>query len=273
MILSTVAGTDISLDYFYEAGADASEFIPKKKPPKSDSSRSALPNISAPDSKVGEALWSVDSSSTLSLYSAASCSSATALSKEEWMLVVKSRRTHVHSRLALERLSSLLIGELENTVIPGVVTDGDMMVYTNQEYRRYAIVSKELLTSGNAVPVYKVKFSLLYPYGIFSFAYIKDVRAGQPDSFTIGDAVEIQVKVDDHFVSRYYTPISGDLSAFEVIIKERETGIFTPLLLKQKPGARQIKIRGLFNTPILVKTPYGYNFPDNLVFITGILLV
>jgi hypothetical protein len=118
----------------------------------------------------------------------------------------------VHSRLALERLSSLLIGELENIEIPGVPDGGDLMMYSNMEYRRYAMVSKTLLTSGDAIPVYKVKFSLLYPY---------DVRVGQP-SFQIGDSVEIQVQIDDLYVSRHYTPISGDLSAFECIIKEKE---------------------------------------------------
>jgi ferredoxin-NADP reductase len=40
-------------------------------------------------------------------------------------------------------------------------------------------------------------------------------------------------------------------------------------LLKQKPGARQIKIRGSFNTPILEKTPYGYVFPDHLFFFSA----
>jgi ferredoxin-NADP reductase len=48
-----------------------------------------------------------------------------------------------------------------------------------------------------------------------------------------------------------------------------KSGILTPFLLKQKPGARQIKIRGNFNTPVLQKTPYGYEFPDNLVFFSA----
>jgi hypothetical protein len=199
--------------------------MPKKKQTRIESTRSALPDSSlAPESLIDQAtIWSVDSTSTL--YDAAACASAQNLTQEEWDLVVKSRRTHVHSRLALERLSSLLIGELEPIEIPGIPSGGDLMMYSNMEYRRYAIVGKTLITEGDAIPVYKVKFSLLYPYGMSlgrSYCFYLDVRVGQPVAFQIGDSVEIQVQVDDNVVSRNYTPISGDLSSFEVIIKEKK---------------------------------------------------
>lgn len=51
-------------------------------------------------------------------------------------------------------------------------------------------------------------------------------------------------------VSRYYTPINGNILAFEIIVINKPDGVLTPSLTKQRPGNRQFKIRGPFGRPL-----------------------
>jgi hypothetical protein len=65
--------------------------------------------------------------------------------------------------------------------------------------------------------------------------------------FNPGEAVELQFRIEGRNVSRYYTPINGAPSSFEIFIKMRETGVLSPTICAHRPGDRQYKIRGILN--------------------------
>ncbi|KAJ3209825.1 hypothetical protein HK099_008428 [Clydaea vesicula] len=248
LILNSVAGTDISLDYFYEAGFDAQEFELKAPAPVRNANRPNLPVLTQTSAPKFNNITDF-SKTTLNIQKSIK------LTDSEWNNVVRSRRTHVHTRLALERLSSLLVGEIENIEYKGNNTVISSNSFCREEYRRYSIVEKTPLTREGSTVYWKIKFSLLYPY---------DVRERQPMKFKTGESVEIQVRLaNGNILSRYYTPINGSPTSFEIILKEKKEGGG-----KQRPGDRQIKIRGPFGKSFVNTNPQFENFiPNNLVFI------
>lgn len=85
--------------------------------------------------------------------------------------------------------------------------------------------------------------------------------------------MEIQIRLSDgSFVSRYYTPILGNLTSFEIIVK-MTGGAMTSYLDRQRPGDKQFKIRGPFGGPFVAPAPAGYEMqqpiPPKVVFITA----
>ncbi|KAJ1558014.1 hypothetical protein HK096_004044 [Nowakowskiella sp. JEL0078] len=75
-------------------------------------------------------------------------------------------------------------------------------------------------------------------------------------------------------LSRYYTPISGTLAAFEITVKVVPDGFMSRLLTRQKLGDRQIKIRGPFGAPLLsphkpLSMATSQWVPDTLVLVGG----
>ncbi|KAJ1550083.1 hypothetical protein HK096_008834, partial [Nowakowskiella sp. JEL0078] len=116
------------------------------------------------------------------------------------------------------------------------------------EYRRYTLTSKKLVSIANSGnPVYLCRFAQLFPF---------NGRQNEPEEeFSAGQCVEIQVVLDSKkLVARYYTPISGTIKAFDVMIKVVRNGELTPLF--EKPdrtllGVKQIKIRGPFGRPLI----------------------
>ncbi|KAJ3202117.1 hypothetical protein HK099_001991, partial [Clydaea vesicula] len=249
LILYSVAGTDISLDYFYEAGFDASQFAPKQIAPKHRDDRGNIPQ-STSLSRPQQAQRRL----TLENFKQPIVN----LSEKDWALVVRSRRTHIHTKLALERLSLLQVGELKREVDDGyssnrtLATNGSL-IFNPYEYRRYGMTEKVLLTDdGKSNFIFwKLKFTLLYPY---------DYRENQPTTFSNGEAIQIQVRLPSgKVIDRYYTAISGNIACFDILVKVKVNGEMTPFLNKCRPGERQFKIRGPFGTS-LVKAP---NQPDN----------
>ena len=162
------------------------------------------------------------------------------LTDAEWKLVLKARRTNVHSRLAIEKLSSFMVGEMA-----GVTSYADETPpFDPFEYRRYALI-QSFITGGvhTQNPIYQLRFCILFPH---------DVRRGEPQYFLPGQTMEVQIRNrNGEYVSRFFTPLSGSLSCFEMMVKLEPAGKMTPVLVRQKLGDRQIKIRGPFGTPLV----------------------
>eukprot|EP00842_Homolaphlyctis_polyrhiza_P001252 jgi/Hompol1/2127/HPOL_005866-RA len=104
VILHAVAGTDITNDYFHEAGFDSETFIPKQQLNRLLGSfeRTLLKEFTASDrSSVAGSERPIRPPSTISIRPNAA---AEGLDPIEWSHVLRARRTHVHTRLAIARL-------------------------------------------------------------------------------------------------------------------------------------------------------------------------
>ncbi|KAJ3331055.1 hypothetical protein HDU76_004174 [Blyttiomyces sp. JEL0837] len=278
IILQQVAGTDVTNDYFNESGYDASAFVPKQALSRTLSMSNLhrnLPTIIEPLPEQEDTMDTVapqsQSQSHLqtpqppkrrdsrapSIVSSLRAAELLSISELEWKMLVKARRTNVHSKLAVEKLSSLMVGEIaqENNGQNGFLGGGFRFVgdddenggngieFSPMEYRRYALISTQLVSEATCQnPVYKQKFCILYPF---------DTRKNEPTEFLPGQCIEIQMKVKNTIVSRYYTPQSGSPTCFEIHVKLVRQGQLTPQLVRQRLGDRQIKIRGPFGTPLL----------------------
>ncbi|KAJ3247506.1 hypothetical protein HK104_007796, partial [Borealophlyctis nickersoniae] len=127
---------------------------------------------------------------------------APVLTESDWLRIVRARRTHVHSRVAIARLANLLVGEVPASTVPapdsGVSSTtlttpasaeggGSIRRFDAWEYRRYALTEKTLVVpGGGGNAIYRLRFCLLYPY---------EPREGAPEGFEPGQCVEIQVRV------------------------------------------------------------------------------
>ena len=236
IIMYMAVGTDITNDYFLESGYDAESFTPQRLKEKIDRNST---NLKAPLQREGS--FTNPSGSVTSIDDIDS--SLNGLSGDDYKSLIKARRTHVHTRTAVRKLAELLVGELSLPALntPAINTTSNPKSFDRFEYRRYALIGKTLLTGTTDTPVYLLRFCLLYPY---------DVREGEPAKIFPGECVEIQSRIGNDWVSRYYTPV-GNLQNFEITIKRQKGGIFSGFLADQIVGNRQFKIRGLFGDPLI----------------------
>ncbi|KAJ3338628.1 hypothetical protein HDU91_001164, partial [Kappamyces sp. JEL0680] len=177
-ILRTVAGTDISNEYFHNAGFDASQFSPKKKAPKklAESRQSKAIAKSSEASSPQKRDVGLESK-YIALAKSMEEQLVLDITNEEWTFITKARRTHVHSRMAIERLSKLLVGEVDVTRSKGD-DEQSQPGFDPYELRRYALVEVEDLSTPETQYA-RFKFCLLYPY---------DKRRGQPFRFLPGQS-------------------------------------------------------------------------------------
>jgi hypothetical protein len=271
IILHNVNGTDISNDYFHEAGFDAEEFTPSAlPPPKRLHDGVAVAGLSRAD-VLSAKRSSLDSFSYRGV-GALNDRITPNFDQQDWSCIQRARRTHVHTKLALQKLATLVVGKLRtdsgyrspSTSVNTLNTTSDIS-FSPHEYRRYAMTRKEMESSQGATkPFVKFRFCLLYPY---------DIRQDQPSAFIPGQAVEIQVRLSDGTrVSRYYTPISGDMTNFEILVKIQPTGPMSRYLFASEPGERQFKIRGPFGNPLLPRqltTLHPEDSYDTIYFFAG----
>ncbi|KAJ3262090.1 Cytochrome b5 reductase 4 [Boothiomyces macroporosus] len=250
IILHSVIGTDITPDYYLEAGFDAENFIPRKVVPARKLERTAS------QKSIAKSFDGMNIDEELK--------AASNFSKQEWKLIQLARKTHVHSKLAIQRLSQLTIAEM--------VTTSDERVFDPYEFRRYALTEIEVLKEDTeAVSIFR--FCLLYPY---------DTRENEPTIFLPGQHIEILMKIDGEWVLRKYTPTSGNLTSIEIIIKKAPYGKMTDALFSAFPGESQYRIRGPFGTPFFKDIPMpskdkNYDEPparinygfDHIIFIAG----
>ncbi|RKO84948.1 hypothetical protein BDK51DRAFT_27093 [Blyttiomyces helicus] len=167
----------------------------------------------------------------------------------------------------IEKLATLVVGEIVPSYSPhdSAFALNAVPAFDPFEYRRSALTEKSIVTSGTdgAYPVLRLRFCSLYPF---------DARNGQPRMFLPGQSVEILARIGSQSVSRYYTPVCGDLSAFEIHVKVYPEGRMSQFLRKQGPGQRQFKVRGPFGVPVIdPESPLtlAAHLPEDIVFITG----
>ncbi|KAI8801948.1 hypothetical protein BJ742DRAFT_835062 [Cladochytrium replicatum] len=319
IILNSVCGTDITNDYFHDAGFDASEHVPKNAIKHVARSRPMLqPNQGAAQiaQTSPDAYGAERATHWKAVQAAANAEYLQYFSDTDLHHIQRSRRPHVHTRVAIERLSSLLVGEIERPPAPGrlpgspssrsspynsyqTISGGQNAapLLDPYEYRRYALTEKVLISGHTAgdtrkagsdskeCPTYKLRFCLLYPFtpsGETSAAEAEQQRADMMKPFIPGECIELQIRSGGpasrasymagggkKVVSRYYTPISGNMMAFEVYVKIYSDGALTSLLGRQRVGDKQFKIRGPFGRPLVLEPErpmYGtthYSGPPN----------
>ncbi|KAJ1558796.1 hypothetical protein HK096_003949 [Nowakowskiella sp. JEL0078] len=274
IILNAVNGTDITSDYFHEAGFDATEHLPKKNNHKDAKTRTYTPIPVASEFSRENTIRNARPTSAQwrSVEQLANIEYARYFTETEWSLINKSRRPHLHTRNAIEKLSSLIIGELskgdkDKEVLVSTAADPEcttIVQFSPFEYRRYAMTGKSLVSGLHATsPVYKLRFCLLYPFT--TGADTEEFSKLLLRPFYPGQCIEMQITIlakgleKRRIESRYYTTVSGNLMAFEIIVKIKRNGLFSPWLAKQRVGERQFKVRGPWGTPLIVgpQNPVG----------------
>ncbi|KAJ3149489.1 hypothetical protein HK101_002034 [Irineochytrium annulatum] len=249
IVLHSVAGTDISFDFFRESGFDADDFKPAL--PVEPMRHSNLPV----QGEGGDNAGRTRAARPLSQPIPVADSQQHSLTQSDWRLILKARRTNVHSFNAIKRLASFMVGTIAADSSP------------SDEYRRYAITAKTVVSRDGAhSPTYLIRLGLLYPTR----------ESMQEPCFQAGDAVELQVRVGDQVVSRYYTPIGGNPVAFEILVKVKPGGVVSRWLAGQKVGDRQIKVRGPIGRRLLMPPDarrfslgLGAEVPREIVFFAG----
>ncbi|RKO83460.1 hypothetical protein BDK51DRAFT_35348, partial [Blyttiomyces helicus] len=96
IILYAVAGTDISNDYFHEAGFDAGEFTPRPAIPPQDPNRTNATMLrNRPNRSFASSLPSIDSATARQHKDWLDSARATSnLTERDWKWIIRSRRTH-----------------------------------------------------------------------------------------------------------------------------------------------------------------------------------
>ncbi|KAJ3369925.1 hypothetical protein HDU91_006773 [Kappamyces sp. JEL0680] len=247
LILQEVAGTDISNDYFHSAGFDAAQFIPKTKAPKKIASRtnSASNLVPAPSSSLVDA---ATQDKLRHLAKNIAEEPGQELTETDWKYIKKARRTHIHTRLAIQRLAKLMVGEMQEVESPQgqIMATNARAAFDPYEFRRYALTEIEELNAPEKLTQYaKFKFCLLYPY---------DRRSGSPSGFLPGQYVDIQVRTQGgQLLTRSYCAQTGNMSSFDVLVKKKwdDKSKMSGFLFSQTPGERQYKIRGPFGVPLI----------------------
>ncbi|KAJ3324605.1 hypothetical protein HDV06_006498 [Boothiomyces sp. JEL0866] len=265
IILDAVNGTDISNDYFHEAGFDAEEYVARPLVPARLEQRPF--RTSGSYNSVGSRFSINDHFKSQFDYDM-NIHHLSTFDEVDWKYIKRSRRTHIHSRLAIETLASLMIGRMtpkvqSNISVETAITNTGRP-FDIHEYRRYAL-TKIVNVSGPTAneEVVRLRFCLLYPF---------DIRDNQPLHFLPGQSIEIQTRINGNRISRYYTPICGNMNAFEILVKVKTQGEMSQYLAMQECGNRQFKIRGPFGTPLIFDYWDGYrkyNTPETLVFVAG----
>jgi hypothetical protein len=248
--LHACCGTDITNDFFHEAGYDAGEYSPKAIPSRVFKKGSQAGTVQSKADKI--ALQRGGNLNGINFGIARV--GGIQFEKDDWKCIQKARRVHVHTKLAIEKLASLMVGKLIDDSNSGQSVDSSTLkegqiCFSEYEYRRYALTRSEVESAtGVTRPFIKLRFCLLYPY---------DIRAKQPRRVLPGQCVEIEIQIPDgKRISRFYTPISGDLNSFDILIKYVPNGKMSSHLFHSIPGESQYKIRGPFGTPFS-PVPYG----------------
>ncbi|KAJ1565997.1 hypothetical protein HK096_005007 [Nowakowskiella sp. JEL0078] len=266
VILQTALGTDVTNDFFNESqDFDKNSFLPDNSIPNRRTTSKA-PN-------GNNNSWMNDNSSQ---YSASSYNTETLdekkalikdlkgsnILKEDWELILKARRIHRHSALAVTKIVNFLVGEIvpnQNPILRRFsgLENGEIRVFDPYEYRRYALTKKTLITEmgSTSTPVYLMRFCLVFPNS--------DGRIGEPEEdFKPGQGVELQATFADRTVgSRFLLPIKGNTVCFEVLVKcsgKSQMGQYLAAT-KTTTGTKQFKIRGPFGGGLRQRNPIGIN--------------
>jgi len=143
--------------------------------------------------------------------------------------IIRSRLFHVHSRLAKDRLQSLVIGRLsvnKDIIINDIPGDKSkhentpLSPYNYNEYRRY-VITRRVVASGtenSQKPYYIIRLAALHPEIFSKYSNV-------PVYFLPGEYVEICVRIEGQWITRPYTPLAGSIiSRFEILVKTYSGG-------------------------------------------------
>ncbi|KAI8799753.1 hypothetical protein BJ742DRAFT_882801 [Cladochytrium replicatum] len=279
-ILYSVLGTDITNDFFNESvGFDSSHFVPSNIPipPIQQHPNHPRPRFTPPPSASASSQHHFDSDGHTTdsgtsegvLRNLEQQLRAPAITVEDWEVIQRSRRIHQHSKRAVAKLVEFMVGEVQSLQpVPAqaALENGEVRVFDALEYRRYAITKKTLLSPPDATyAVYLLRFCLLFPHS--------DIRIGEPEeSFKPGQCVEVQVQLPQSgnangsgggggpkWKSKYYSPLWGTTTCFEIAVKVvGESGV-SAVLGGWKIGVKQVKVRGPFGTPIEPRTLHKHS--------------
>lgn len=157
IILRSAIGTDITSDFFHEAGFDAEEFIPTAPIPKRIKEKPVQP---AAGLSRADAI-SIKRNKTL-----ITPVTAFNFSSEDWSAIQRSRRTHVHTTLAIQKLTSMVIGEIcakgdvHSSRTSSISQIG--LPFEKDEYRRYAITCKTVESPPQSSKVFiRIRFCVM----------------------------------------------------------------------------------------------------------------
>ncbi|KAI9151064.1 hypothetical protein H9P43_009679 [Blastocladiella emersonii ATCC 22665] len=263
-VLLDAIGTSIVIDMFIDEEYDKSLFKAFAGCPASDSipTTDLTNTLSAP---------SVHAQQTVTRGAAGERSvnasiAESRITQHEWERVLASRRTNIHSRAAIAKLMTMAVARIPEAG----------HAYSKFEFRRYALTQKTLMSppSDGASPAgYHLTFCLLYPH---------EAYPDEPSFFLPGHTIEIRLWLSramtrraghdgSPYVTRYYTPISGNATHFTIAIKVRPGGLMSDLI--NEIGVehhRQFQIRGPFGSPLMNPEramPIGNGSFDHIVFI------
>ncbi|KAI9222744.1 hypothetical protein BC828DRAFT_403734, partial [Blastocladiella britannica] len=199
------------------------------------------------------------------------------LTSDEWAAVVSARMTNVHSPQAVGKLGSMAVARLASPAASTLfrsateVADGTsgsssssagpMSEYDAHEYRRYAVIGKERLSPpSSTVATYKLSVCLLFPH---------NTHAQEPLFLLPGHVVELRLRISratvrqlatrgyrtndiptSGLVSRYYTPLNGNLTKLDLAIKCVPGGVMSHLVSLLEIGKGQVQLRGPFGSPL-----------------------
>ncbi|KAJ3113359.1 hypothetical protein HDU96_003495 [Phlyctochytrium bullatum] len=272
-ILHTVAGTDISFDFFHKSGFNAEDLIPKTPaaaPTRhstffSHLTRRRQTDRTATTTAAAPAPTSAPVSSVLSAHPGDESSVHHILTPTDWRHITRARRHNVHSRDALKRLSHYLVGELRG-LDPNA---------SREEYRRYAVTARTVeapgsggwtaagagpgenashrrsvvasrtvsrgSVAGGAGPIVRLRLCLIQP----TPELLKE------PAFVPGQTVEVMARIGNKVVTRFLAPVSGSVAAFEVMLRIKPGGTMSGFLGFMKEGQRQVKVRGPIGNGLL----------------------
>ncbi|KAI9220947.1 hypothetical protein BC828DRAFT_438585 [Blastocladiella britannica] len=269
-VLFDAMGTSVAIDYFNVANFDADlqrAFDPLPVAPQQHAgigsmdrlTRMSAMTVGSGGSNASSSTatgWPTDKNALMQM-STNGGGSTLRLTAGEWQRVTKSRKTNVHSRQAVAKLQDMMVARID----PATVGRFDP-----HEWRRYALVRKATLssptTNGAAVTTWRLSFCLLYPH---------DTHAEEPAFFMPGHVVEVRVRVpktavaalkraglpvadipQSGWITRYYTPLAGNLTMFDLAVKVLPGGLMSGILDSLSLDAhRQVQIRGPFGTPLV----------------------
>ncbi|KAJ3167528.1 hypothetical protein HDU87_001501 [Geranomyces variabilis] len=236
IILETVNGTDITLDFFNESDYDGALIGDAVKAATRNAATLARGPPAPSAMSVHEKQHATYSTLNVDEDDEAGAALTVDLSAPEWDAVRKARWSHAHSKLAAQKLIGFMVGEIS--------TKTSHQQFNCEELRRYAMVDKTCLSGPDATcPIYLFKFSLLYPF--------EGRRENEPSRFLPGQHMVFVDRVSNKPIARSYTPISGSPSSFEIMVKLYPEGRMSKQLLRTKPGLKQYRIRGPFGQPIV----------------------
>jgi hypothetical protein len=200
------------------------------------------------------------------------------MTSTENLLVMHARKTHVHSRLAVERLSSLCIGTIKGNTAPALEKRTSSMLslkllgsdksamdilFNPMEFKRYSLVTIEPLTDHVKEKTFKLCYCLMYP---------NDYQKNEPFSFLPGQTMEVEAFINKKIHRAHYFPIHGNMVRFEIVIKVEKGDALAQYLTEQEPGVNQYKIRGPFGDAIVSpEKPFMEDIwiPDCLLFLVA----